>query len=517
MARSNRDGDGIGSRRLCYHARIAAPRTTTIVLVTAASAILLRTLVYLLYEQINFDSDQAIVGLMAKHLVEARAFPLFFYGQTYMLGVESWVAAPFFLVAGPTVTALRVSLLAWNIAFAVLAIVALKRDNSLHPWLGFVAASIFLLAPPSIAAQLMNAQGGIVEPFVYVAALWLLRRRPLWFGAVLAIGFRNREFVAYAVPAMLAVEWLSGEIDSGRVRDWLAASVVFAVLWQVVEALKPFADLKGPGTRGSLLGGFSGSQIGNLVDRFDFGFAVLPGRAARLLPEISGWFSGAVQVDSGLPIPNRPWIAVASVAFLAAVVIRLIALLAWPPAEPPGSWAARAAGQVRRANFALYLAAVGAIAITAFVAGKPVLPGYSRYALLGLALPIGLIGAFLALEPHPGARGTAVAIVILWSLIAARDHAAIVFANVRQPAPNPLRIVADRLTEEGVSAATAFYWRAYVITFLSRERLRVASRDFVRIEEYQDLFDERQREAVVISDEPCPGGRRLATLYVCKP
>ena len=35
-------------------------------------------------EQSFFDSDQAIVGLMAKHLSELRAFPVFFYGQTYM-------------------------------------------------------------------------------------------------------------------------------------------------------------------------------------------------------------------------------------------------------------------------------------------------------------------------------------------------------------------------------------------------------------------------------------------------
>ena len=37
-------------------------------------------------------ADQAIVGLMAKNLSELRAFPVFFYGQTCMLGVEALVA-----------------------------------------------------------------------------------------------------------------------------------------------------------------------------------------------------------------------------------------------------------------------------------------------------------------------------------------------------------------------------------------------------------------------------------------
>jgi hypothetical protein len=53
--------------------------------------VLLRTAVYLRLESLGFDSDQAVVGLMAKHLSEGRAFPLFFYGQTYMLGVEALV------------------------------------------------------------------------------------------------------------------------------------------------------------------------------------------------------------------------------------------------------------------------------------------------------------------------------------------------------------------------------------------------------------------------------------------
>src|SRR5580765_3196574 len=83
--------------------RASRSSTLVLVLVTAAAMVALRALPYLLYEQLAFDSDQAIVGLMAKHLVEGRAFPLFFYGQTYMLAVESWAAAPFFLIAGPTV------------------------------------------------------------------------------------------------------------------------------------------------------------------------------------------------------------------------------------------------------------------------------------------------------------------------------------------------------------------------------------------------------------------------------
>jgi len=54
----------------------------------AVGIVLLRTAVPLCFEQV-FDSDQAVVGLMAKHLSEFRSFPLFFYGQNYMLAVQA--------------------------------------------------------------------------------------------------------------------------------------------------------------------------------------------------------------------------------------------------------------------------------------------------------------------------------------------------------------------------------------------------------------------------------------------
>ncbi len=82
--------------------------------------LLLRSWFFLAWEESYFNSDQAIVGLMAKHLAEGRARPLFFYGQEYMLAVEAWVAAPFIALLGPTVMALRGALVALNLATGLL-------------------------------------------------------------------------------------------------------------------------------------------------------------------------------------------------------------------------------------------------------------------------------------------------------------------------------------------------------------------------------------------------------------
>ena len=96
-----------------------------IVMAIVVLVILARSAIFVFWEQAHFDSDQAVIGLMAKHLSEGRAFPMFIYGGNYILAVEAWLAAPVFLVAGVSVAALKTPLLAVNIAEpdAVLAMV----------------------------------------------------------------------------------------------------------------------------------------------------------------------------------------------------------------------------------------------------------------------------------------------------------------------------------------------------------------------------------------------------------
>src|SRR6266699_5135203 len=84
-----------------------------------ALLVVVRAAVFVFKGYVDFNSDQAIVGLMAKHLSEFRTFPLFFYGQNYMLGVQSWIAAPFFWLARPSIAVLKTPLLLLNVLAAV--------------------------------------------------------------------------------------------------------------------------------------------------------------------------------------------------------------------------------------------------------------------------------------------------------------------------------------------------------------------------------------------------------------
>src|SRR5688572_3274593 len=59
-------------------------------LLCATVLTLWRSLAPIIDQRLN--SDEALTGLMAKHLADGRAFPLFMYGLPYITGIEAWLA-----------------------------------------------------------------------------------------------------------------------------------------------------------------------------------------------------------------------------------------------------------------------------------------------------------------------------------------------------------------------------------------------------------------------------------------
>ena len=183
-------------------------RERAVALVLAALLVLFRSLPFALFEQIQFDSDQAIFGLMAKHVSEGRVLPLFMYGQPYLLAVDSWLAAPWFIVAPPGLATLSVSIVLVNVLTGLAIVVALERWGGLRPLAAVVVSLPFLLVPPPVSGDLVSTSGANVYPFLYVVLLWMLRDRPFWFGSLLAVGFLQREFTAYGAVIIVGAELL---------------------------------------------------------------------------------------------------------------------------------------------------------------------------------------------------------------------------------------------------------------------------------------------------------------------
>ncbi len=58
-------------------------------------------------EHVSFDSDEAIVGLMARHINQGKPIPTFFYGQAYMGSLDALLVAGAFRIFGEAVAAMR--------------------------------------------------------------------------------------------------------------------------------------------------------------------------------------------------------------------------------------------------------------------------------------------------------------------------------------------------------------------------------------------------------------------------
>jgi hypothetical protein len=80
------------------------------------------------------------------------------------------------------------------------------------------------------------------------------------------------------------------------------------------------------------------------------------------------------------------------------------------------------------------------------------------------------------------------------------------------------RMIARHLEAANIRYASSDYWLAYTLTFLTNERVVVASEDLARIQEYRRLFNQHRSEAIRISRGPCEGGRRVVgSVYFCPP
>jgi len=76
--------------------------------------------ILMLLNKVPFNSDEAIVGLMANHILKGET-PTFFYGQAYMGSLDSYIVAGFFSLFGKTITAIRISQTFLFIIFLVAA------------------------------------------------------------------------------------------------------------------------------------------------------------------------------------------------------------------------------------------------------------------------------------------------------------------------------------------------------------------------------------------------------------
>lgn len=167
------------------------------------------------------DGDEALVGIQAQRILQGQ-FPVYFYGQSYMGSLETYLTAAVIAVTGPTPWALRVVPIALSLALVYLtwrlARALLPRGAKETPLLAGLAALVAAVPPVYDVVTEMRAWGGQIEIYVITLALLLatveladrlrvgagnleLGRRWAIVGALAGLGFWLNPLVSYALLA----------------------------------------------------------------------------------------------------------------------------------------------------------------------------------------------------------------------------------------------------------------------------------------------------------------------------
>jgi hypothetical protein len=501
-------------------------RNVRLASLTVLALVVFRSGVFVFWPQSHFDADSAITGLMATHLADGRAFPLFYYGQNYMLGVDAYLAAPFFALLGPSVTALKAPLLAVNMGVAVLLHRIFVRDMGLGPWLAIVPTLFFVVPAPGTAARIIEANGGNLGPFLYVVLLWTLRRRPAWAGCAAGVGFLHREFSLYGVFALLLVETVrSSRAPRVWLRHWGTVALMAGVVWGAVQMAVPYASAAGPGT--TVADVYQPrNNVAELASRICLDIRATASGVPRLATEHVPVLFGSQRlaltdfgIDSSLQ-QGMDWSWLLLVILLVCVVATIAGGL-----MREGRW---------RGDYdaGLYFALVGVLSLAGYVVGRcgEVSFYWMRYDLLSLLGASGCVAWALAAAQAPdvptasatqggrlsGMRRAIVLLVVIWTAFGAVVHARLWWQYLTEPPEGGKQRVIRELDARGIRYAYADYWYAYAITFLTQERIVVASNSFMRIPFYNTVVDAHRNEAVRISREPCEGGEEVVRrVYFC--
>jgi len=178
----------------------------------------------------ELDGDEAVVGLMARHIAFLGDRPVFYYGQPYLGSLEAFSAAPLFRLFGSSSALLKLVPTAYSLGFLVLSAIVAKRLFGTGPAL---ATAAYLALPPSMwAVWSTKARGGYAELLFLGQALVLVtlmlapkpsRRLALLWGILAGLAFWTHLLaVVYLLPAAIF-------LALGRRLKWTASELGLAL------------------------------------------------------------------------------------------------------------------------------------------------------------------------------------------------------------------------------------------------------------------------------------------------
>ncbi|MBN8547963.1 MAG: hypothetical protein J0M12_01470 [Deltaproteobacteria bacterium] len=472
-------------------------RTAVAAVVLLLLLVSLRSLVFIFWGQAHFDADQAILGLMAYDISRLHGLVLFFYGQKYLLGILDWLAAPLFLLFGPSVSALKFPLLLLNAGAIFLLFRHLREDARLKSTAAALCCLILAVPSVAIASRLVEAQGGNIEPILAVLLLWAFRGSPITAGFIAAIGYLNREFTLYGIIALFILQFPRSRSEVRPfLKNWAIAAIVAVVTRQVFRRLArislnyfaisaPKPELQ-PWSEISINWNYF---VSHLLPSL-FGAEVQPLSAFNILSaETSGSFAAGLSLV---------------VAVCAALILALqLRKSLWSN---------------QQAQFPLFLILTGFLSALSFILFRIGVRDLMcvKYVLLFLFFPIGIIALGFQAQHHRRLLVLVAGGLLVWAASNMFDHLKLWQEYLVQTPRDEIAALESALLERKLKCGSAPYWTAYPLAFQSLGRLKVASSTAVRIPEFQSAVEQCQEQKFWIGDTPeCRNAEKIERWYLC--
>lgn len=421
---------------------------------------------------IPFNADEAIVGLMARHILQGER-PVFFYGQVYMGSLDAYLIAGLFSIVGQKVWVIRIVQLILYIAviYCVYHISLLVFNSKKHA----ILAALFMAFPAVNTTLYTTASlGGYGEAMLAgCIVLWAAIRcivddslKPVFRGILfvvagfsLGLGFwANALTLVIAAPGLVTL-FLKRFIGKDR--------------WMPVESVK-LASL-------FIIGFVIGAApwwIYVLENGWQQVFAEFFGSAVSV--EKTSWLVRSVDhmislVVLGIPVVvglRPPW----EIRWL-VLPVGVLVLIFWTLAATNSIMKCHRPSMIRWAY--KLLVGMGGLLAAGFVFTSFGIDPSGRY-FLPLSIPMAILGADFVLTKinHRQLRYISVALVILYHLWGTVDCALRIPPGISTQF-NPVTVIDDRdfpvmmkfLKENGETRGYSNYWVAYPLAFLSNEEM----------------------------------------------
>ena len=393
---------------------------------------------------------------MARHILEGRGHPVFYWGSTYGGTLEPHLLVPVFALFGVTPEAFRAFYVVLWAIFLVGAAAFTARFFGRTPAL---LAAAFLAVPPFfLPYKLLTSDGAY-------ASVALLGLATLWLACEADARLESGRSPAGAIAAL---SFLAG------LGLWITPVTLpvggLAALWLFVRpGRRPGASALLVGAGAAVLGA-APSIIWNLRHAGESVTAheLLPAGGAALLANAKGLLSASLPVLLGAARPHFSGEAGLSFPGARAVVPLLVLGLLLPALA-----AARGDRRLR-----LFIAVLGGLACAAVLARR-LDPTEPRYLVAAYAALTPLLGVSLARAAASGGAARAAAIgglaVLLASNLLGSVHAHPHLEDTDDAqVTGPLGPLLGELRAHGVTRLWTSYWLAYRITFESGEEIVAA-------------------------------------------